>query len=121
MADVFLQLAAAGSVRTCLVGTDCPTLDAAYVADAFTALERTDVVIGPAEDGGYGLVATRRVEAALMEALFVDISWSSATVVAETTQRLADAGYTWTLLSEIWDVDRPADWRRYLDYRATRS
>ncbi len=121
MAHVFLELVATEGTQACLVGTDCPAIDTAYVSEAFAALEHTDVVIGPAEDGGYGLIATSSAEAALMEALFVDIGWSSATVVAETTQRLADAGYTWTLLNEIWDVDRPEDWQRYLNYRRGRS
>jgi len=51
--------------RVLLVGTDCPALSAGYLERAFRALERSDVVIGPAEDGGYVLLGLKKLDASL--------------------------------------------------------
>ena len=39
-----------------VLGGDSPLLPPAYVEEAFAALDRHDVVLGPAEDGGYYLI-----------------------------------------------------------------
>lgn len=92
-----------------LVGTDCPDIDGCYVRAAFAALEHHDVVLGPAADGGYGLIGLRRP----VPELFRDLSWGSETVCAETLRRARIAGVTAACLPEIYDVDRPEDWLRY--------
>ena len=57
-----------------LIGTDCPGLDASYLDSALARLQQgDDVVIGPAEDGGYVLIGVRRPEANLFRA----IPWST--------------------------------------------
>ena len=43
-----------------LIGTDCPALTTTVLRRAFEALEHSDVVFGPARDGGYYLVGLRR-------------------------------------------------------------
>ena len=93
-----------------LIGTDCPALDADYLRAAARALESHDVVIGPAEDGGYVLVAARRV----IDAMFADIAWGTASVLATTRARLAQARVRHHELATRWDLDRPADYDRYL-------
>jgi rSAM/selenodomain-associated transferase 1 len=97
------------SIRAVLVGADCPDIDRDYVAAAFAALESCDLVLGPAADGGYGLVGLKRP----MPELFRDMAWGSATVCAETLDRARQSGATVHCLPEIYDVDRPADWVRY--------
>lgn len=92
-----------------VVGTDCPDLDAAYVQRAAAALDRDDLVLGPAEDGGYGLIGARRP----VVEVFDGIVWGSGSVLGETLRRATSAGLTSTCLPTIWDVDGPADWRRY--------
>lgn len=98
-----------GSRRCVLFGSDCPDIDADYLAAAFEALEEADVVIGPAEDGGYGLIGLARP----LPELFLDMRWGDAGVLARTLHRAARAGASVTLLPEIYDVDRLEDWRRY--------
>ena len=62
--------------RAVIVGSDCPALVAGHLRDAFAALAHTDVVLGPATDGGYWLVGARRE----CDALFHDVPWSTVDV-----------------------------------------
>jgi rSAM/selenodomain-associated transferase 1 len=98
-----------GARRVIVIGTDCPALSADVVARAFEALERADVVLGPAEDGGYYLVGTR----AAHPALFDEIPWSSPHTLAVTLERLAGAGLRVQRLEVLRDVDTLEDWRAY--------
>ena len=61
--------------QVCVVGTDGPDLDAALVEEAFDGLSKADVVIGPATDGGYYLLAIQRP----IPELFEGIPWSTPT------------------------------------------
>jgi len=69
------------------------------------------VVIGPAVDGGYWLVAQRRPGADL----FSDIRWSSHDTLDQTRQRLADVGAAWTEIDELRDIDTREDFEAALD------
>ena len=99
------------SERVVLVGSDCPQIDAEYVNKALTLLEEHDVVLGPAEDGGYGLIGARR----LFPEIFTDIIWSSDRVLSDTCSRLNKRAVNYAMLPLIWDIDRPADIERYYD------
>jgi hypothetical protein len=89
-----------------IVGTDCPVMDADYLEAALSSLQGdSDVVIGPAEDGGYVLIGMRQPQAAL----FADISWGSERVLAETLARAKSLHLNYHLLPTLWDVDTPAD------------
>ena len=91
-----------------LIGTDCPMLDTGYLARAAEALARHDVVIGPAEDGGYVLVAlSRDVD------MFSDVPWSTQDVMAVTRARVSALGASCAELDALWDVDTPADVARF--------
>ena len=102
----FRQAQADGAERTVAVGADSPTLPVAYVEQAFALLERADVVLGPACDGGYYLIGVGR----RLPPVFDDIAWSSADVLRQTVERLADAPWRLALLPPWYDVDTPADW-----------
>lgn len=103
-----LETAVGSGARAILVGTDCPALDVAYLARAAAALDRTDAVFGPVEDGGYALVGTsRRVDA------FSGIPWSAADTMDATRRRLLALGAAWEELPLLWDVDEPSDLRRW--------
>lgn len=92
-----------------LIGTDCPALTGHHLVAAEEALRNgNDAVFIPAEDGGYVLVGLR---CPCPEA-FRDIAWSTAHVMAQTRQRLRDAGLRWKELDPLWDIDRPADLAR---------
>ena len=89
-----------------IVGTDCPALTAAHLRAAAEALRGgTDVVVFPAEDGGYVLIGARKIEPALFSAM----PWSTAEVMDETRRRLKALGLTWQEPVTLWDVDAPDD------------
>jgi rSAM/selenodomain-associated transferase 1 len=92
-----------------LIGVDAPTLGAADLRRAARLLRGgTDVVLAPAEDGGYALIGCRRVATALFER----IAWGGHEVYAHTARRLEQLGYRWRALRTVWDVDRPQDLAR---------
>jgi rSAM/selenodomain-associated transferase 1 len=94
-----------------LVGSDCPAMDADYLASARDALRASDVVFGPAEDGGYVLVAANRVTAEL----FAGIPWGTDAVLATSLGAAERSGLTVALLESRYDVDEWEDlvrWRR---------
>ena len=91
-----------------LIGSDCPVLTRAHLAEARAALADHDAAIAPAEDGGYVLIAMARPVAAL----FDGVDWGSAAVMGQTRARLAEARVRWKELAMLWDVDRPADYER---------
>ena len=100
---------AEGASQVAVIGTDCPTLTADDVERAFAALDRADVVLGPAEDGGYWLIALD----AAHEAPFREIPWSSADTLRETLRRLQEAGLRAALLDRKADVDTVVEWRAW--------
>ena len=92
-----------------LTGTDMPGLDAAVLQDAAAQLSEHDAVLVPALDGGYGLVGLRQATPAALHALFEEMTWSTATVMATTRRRLAAAGLRHAELPVLPDIDEPAD------------
>jgi rSAM/selenodomain-associated transferase 1 len=92
-----------------LIGSDCPELRAADLRRAGRLLRGGhDVVLAPAEDGGYALIACRRVAPALFER----IVWGGPRVFRTTVERLERARLRWRALRTVWDVDRPEDLAR---------
>jgi rSAM/selenodomain-associated transferase 1 len=94
-----------GAGKVVVVGTDSPTLPPEYIARAFAALDRADVVLGPATDGGYYLLGCRRAPP-----VFDGVAWSSPQVLGETVDRLGDPGWELALLPPWYDVDTPEGW-----------
>ncbi len=91
-----------------LIGTDCPMLAPGHLQQAARALTQHDVVLIPAEDGGYVLIGMRM----LVPQVFEGITWSTPQVMAQTRDQLRRAGVSWLELPTLWDVDEPADWQR---------
>ena len=101
--------AAAGHPRgVAAVGSDHPALPLARVRQAFAHLDDgADVVLGPAGDGGYYLVAL--AAGAVHRRLFADVPWSTAGVLAASVARCRELGLRLELLPPGDDVDEPAD------------
>ena len=100
---------ATGARNVFAIGADCPDLDASLLAEAQTALRQTDVVIGPARDGGYYLIGLKSPAVGLFE----KIEWSTPRVLAQTLQRAQELGLVHALLPEKEDVDDLAGWQRH--------
>ena len=98
----------AANTPTLIIGTDCPALTPEHLQQAASVLSGSDAVLIPAEDGGYVLIGLRQPE----PAVFANINWGTAQVLASTRQRLRDLGYSWRELPGLWDVDEPVDLAR---------
>lgn len=93
------------------LGSDHPTLPVELVHRAFELLEEgAEMVLGPAEDGGYYLIALRAQ--AVSRRLFDGIAWSTDRVLPVTLERCAELGLRLELLPLASDVDTPQDLRR---------
>ena len=107
--DLGARMLAAGAAAggpALVIGTDCPALMPEHLREAAQVLRAgSDVVVIPAEDGGYVLIGSRRPQ----PGLFADMTWGTDTVMAETRRRLARDGLTWQEPALLWDVDRPED------------
>jgi rSAM/selenodomain-associated transferase 1 len=93
---------------TLVTGSDCPALLPTHLQDAARALRDADVVLIPAEDGGYVLIGTR----APQPELFGGMTWSTDTVLDQTRQRIAALNLSAVELAHLWDVDTESDLAR---------
>ena len=99
-----------GYRQVVLIGSDLPGLEPVDLQDAFTALERVPLVLGPARDGGYWLVGLNRPAAPL----FAGITWNSDQVLQQSCLRAQELGLPLQLLRQRGDLDRGSDltpWR----------
>lgn len=102
-------LAALAPSPVIFFGADTPDLSAKHVEAAIVALKHKDVVIGPAEDGGYYLIGMKRAYTELL----TDMPWSTNQVMPETLRRLAAMEIEPALLETLHDCDRPEDLARW--------
>ena len=98
--------------KVILVGSDLPPLDRFYIDEANKALDAYDVVFGPTEDGGFGLIATRIV----FSDMFNRVNWSSDSVLSDILRNLAGRSVGFHCLPFIWDVDTPNDLERCFEF-----
>jgi rSAM/selenodomain-associated transferase 1 len=106
----FDQAFGAGIETVVIIGSDIPEISANIIQQAFEALQKYDLVLGPAHDGGYYLIGLQR--AAALKAnphLFKGIKWGSAAVLAQTLQIAGAIGLSFGLLESLTDIDRPED------------
>ncbi len=90
----------------CLIGADIPGISRVHIARAFDGLGRSQMVFGPAPDGGYWLVGAQRY-ATLPTGLFRDVRWSTEHALADTLASIP--GCRVSFLDHLHDVDTIAD------------
>jgi len=108
-------LHAARATRLAIVGADTPHLPAAWYRSAFTLLDRVDVVLGPALDGGYYLIAIETGAEPPPAELFTGVPMGTDLVLGETLHRAERLGLRAGLLPPLRDLDRIEDLRAALD------
>jgi rSAM/selenodomain-associated transferase 2/rSAM/selenodomain-associated transferase 1 len=110
MLTAFLDAFHDGAERALLMGTDCPGVTAQILEKAFQELERSDLVLGPAADGGYYLIGLRKA----YPELFVNVPWGTKEVLKHTLEIARLQGLSAGFVDRLSDVDRPEDlhvWR----------
>lgn len=105
MQQAFDDAFQSGIQQAVIIGTDCPDLNSALITEAFTALQHHEVVLGPAQDGGYYLIGLHRS----LPELFQHITWGSDRVLAQTLQIIKQHNLSHYQLQTLTDIDRPDD------------
>ena len=100
-----------GYERVVIIGSDCGQLEANHVEQAYEALQKNQVVIGPSQDGGYYLLGMNR----FIPGLFEGKDWSTTKVFTQTLGDCKKDGLSVRVLEELNDVDTEADWEQVKD------
>jgi hypothetical protein len=109
MGRAFLEVLGGGVRRVIIIGSDCPQLTAADLATAWRALDRHELVLGPALDGGYWLIALKSWQ----PILFQGIDWSTDRVLEQTLKRATAAHLRVSRLRLLEDIDTGEQWLRF--------
>ena len=109
MLHAFIASFAEGATKAIIIGSDCPEITPRIIDEAFEALDRFDVVVGPAEDGGYYLLGMKRAIAEL----FINRQWSTSTVLHEMLTDVGRLGLSVGILTTLSDLDNADDLIRH--------
>ena len=101
MNNAFLKGFEDGYERIVLIGSDLPDINANHIQKGLDALEDSEVVFGPAEDGGYYLIGMSKMN----HNLFENKPWSQSHLLTETLSELKDNNTTFTTLEVLNDID----------------
>ena len=97
--------------RVVIIGTDVPSLPLERYQQAFDLLNRFDLALGPALDGGYYVIGLKQPA----RALFEDMPWSTDRVLALTREKAASLGLSIGELAEWRDIDTIDDLNQLID------
>lgn len=103
--------------KAIIIGTDAPALNVGVIEQAVVALDNSELVLVPAEDGGYVLIAVN----GWIPDLLVNVEWDSGQVLAQTLRNAVQLDLRCSLLAESWDIDRPQDLIRYRKLQSGRQ
>lgn len=111
MKAAFEEVFTKGYSQAVIIGSDCLQLSTQHVQTAMDELQKHDVVIGPASDGGYYLLGMKKLHAAL----FQNIAWSTDTVYQHTIEIIEANNWSFFSLPVLTDVDEekdlPQEWK----------
>lgn len=105
-----LQQGAISYPHTILIGADCVAINEAYIRQALHAVERNNSwVIGPAEDGGFVLIARAAEADALLPEYLNHVPWGEDSVLADVLTVFNRQDISCAEISCLWDVDTAKD------------
>jgi rSAM/selenodomain-associated transferase 1 len=84
MKNAFDEVFKSGHSKIILIGTDIPELDEEILNTAFDKLSESDIVLGPAADGGYYLIGMKNFSGYV----FDNIKWSTDKVLSKTIENI---------------------------------
>lgn len=82
-----------------IIGSDLFDLNEKLISDAFQILDLNDVVIGPAEDGGYYLLGLKKI----IPEIFKNKKWGTSSVFEDTIKDLENLKIEYT--KKLNDID----------------
>ncbi|RHX80504.1 TIGR04282 family arsenosugar biosynthesis glycosyltransferase [Leptospira yasudae] len=110
MSNAFSETFSQGAQKVVIIGSDCPDLETKHIREAFSALDQSDVVLGPALDGGYYLLGLK----SHLPEIFYEVPWSTDRVFAVTLEKLQLSRRNVWILPKLGDVDEPEDLGPYI-------
>lgn len=116
LSNIFSELFSLGYKKIAIIGSDSPDLPIGYIKKSFSLLKsKAELVVGPAQDGGYYLVAMSNLpipplvkgsgEGGCAGEIFQDIPWSTDAVFKKTMEKAKKAGLKAAILPKWYDVD----------------
>jgi glycosyltransferase A (GT-A) superfamily protein (DUF2064 family) len=109
MRNAFIEAFEMGFRRVVLIGSDIPDLPLDFIEEAFTSLKESDVVIGPAYDGGYYLIGFK--DKTFSPQIFEGITWGTKNVFDQTMKKLKRSRRVVHILPYHRDIDTMDDLR----------
>lgn len=113
MSNAFAEVFEKGFSPILIIGTDCPLISCEVIEDALDQLGQVDLVIGPAEDGGYFLLGMRT----FFPEIFKTITWSSDQVLPQTLEIARKQKLNIGLLPVLFDIDHEEDLNRFINLK----
>ena len=101
MLNAFDELFKKGYKKIAIIGSDFPHIPVDAIKQTFNDLDSYELVIGPAIDGGYYLIGSKK----LYESIFKDINWSTEKVYQQTIDKAKQNNISVKNLQEEYDVD----------------
>lgn len=108
MHNAFEVLNESGHQKKVIIGSDCYDISEDIIQSAFEALNHHDVVIGPANDGGYYLLGMN----GYYPGLFQNVNWSTSSVLIETLNTARALKLKIKLIEELVDLDTFEDLKK---------
>lgn len=105
MLNAFDLLFSRGYNKVIVIGSDCLEIETCHLDHAFVFLNDCDVVIGPAQDGGYYLLGIKKMHTQF----FLNKSWSTSKLLHQTLNDISMLHLTYHLLPVLSDIDEEKD------------
>ena len=105
MKNAFINGFNAGYNRIVLIGSDLPDIESKHIEAGLNKLKETEVVFGPAEDGGYYLIGLSKMH----ECVFDNKPWSQTHLLEETLAELQKNNINFSKLEVLNDIDTLED------------
>ncbi|WP_179374658.1 TIGR04282 family arsenosugar biosynthesis glycosyltransferase [Winogradskyella wichelsiae] len=105
MLNAFKEGFADGYEKIVLIGSDLPDINSTHITKGINALNTSEVVFGPAEDGGYYLIGMSK----LNTSIFTNKPWSQPNLLKGTLQELHKNNVTVSTLDILNDIDTYED------------
>ena len=109
MKDAFSQAFDSNAEKVVIIGSDCAQLKSSDIEEAYKALDHSDVVFGPAMDGGYYLCGLRSRSLGIFDLK----AWSTDSVLEDSIAICREEGLSVSLLRTLSDIDHASDWENY--------
>ncbi len=109
MQAAFKDCLGLGAEKVLIIGSDCGALQASHIEMAFEGLANHDLVIGPAEDGGYYLMGMKKDDFFVFE----NKEWSTSGLLKATIKEIEEKQRSYHLLETLNDIDTIDDYNEW--------